>query len=85
MLSQCSRAAVEAMTDMGSTGPTTKKESYMDFIAALMAFIVAIVILSFIGKFLWNSIIVDLFSFAKPARSVWQILGLLAFISLIRP
>ena len=85
MLSECSRAVVESMTDMGSTGPSFKKESYVDFIAALLAFLVAVVILSFVGKLLWNSVVVDLFSFAKPARSFWQILGLLVFVSLIHP
>lgn len=85
MLSECSRAVVESMTDMGSTGPEHKKESYMSFIAALLAFLVAVVLLSFVGKLLWNSVIVDLFSFAKPARSVWQVLGLLVFVSLIHP
>jgi hypothetical protein len=85
MLSECSRAVVESMTDMGSTGPAAKRESYMDFVAVLLAFIVAVVILSFVGKLLWNGVIVELFSFAKPARNVWQILGLLVFVSLIHP
>ncbi len=85
MLSECSRAVIESMTDMGSTGPAYKKETYMDFVSALLAFLVAIVLLSFVGKLLWNGVIVDLFAFAKPARSVWQILGLLVFIALIRP
>jgi hypothetical protein len=30
-------------------------------------------------------VIVELFSIAKPARSFWQILGLMIFISLVNP
>jgi hypothetical protein len=29
--------------------------------------------------------VVDLFSFAKPARSFWQIIGLMLFVSLVHP
>ena len=32
-----------------------------------------------------SNVVVDLFEFAKPARSFWQILGLMVFVSLIRP
>ena len=32
----------------------------------------------------WNNIIVDLFSFAKPARTIWQILGLMIFWTLVK-
>jgi hypothetical protein len=43
------------------------------------------VILAFIGKYIWNNVIVDLFSFAKPAKSFWQIIGLMIFMALVRP
>ena len=76
------RAAVEGFAD---TAPNVKREVYADSVAVLMAFIVAFVILAFVGKLLWNNVICDLFSFAKPARSFWQIIGLMLFINLIRP
>lgn len=60
-----------------------KKESYIALAASLITFIIAITILSLIGKLLWNGVVVDLLSFAKPARSVWQILGLFVFVSLL--
>ena len=60
-----------------------RRETYVDFVAAVLAFILAMIILSFVGKLLWNGVVTDLFTFAKPARSIWQILGLMIFVSLI--
>jgi hypothetical protein len=37
-----------------------------------------------VGKWLWNNVIIDLFTIAKPVRSIWQILGLMIFLALIR-
>jgi len=51
----------------------------------LLAFVLSFVILAFVGKLLWNNVIVDLFSFAKPAKSFWQIIGLMIFMGLIYP
>ena len=76
------RAAVEGVAD---TAPNVKREVYADSVAVLLAFTLAFVILAFVGKLLWNNVIVDLFSFAKPARSFWQIIGLMIFINLVRP
>jgi hypothetical protein len=76
------RAAVEGFSD---TPPTQKREVYADTIAVLLAFILALLLLAFIGKLLWNSVIVELFSIAKPAKSFWQIVGLMIFVALIRP
>jgi hypothetical protein len=77
------RAAVEGFVDNGNV--VQKREAYVDFLTTLLSFILAVVILSFLGKFLWNCVVVDLFSFAKPAKSVWQILGLMVFIGLMLP
>jgi hypothetical protein len=49
-----------------------------------MAFAIALVIVGLFGKLLWNGVVVELFTFAKPVRSVWQIIGLMVFLSLIR-
>ena len=61
----------------------SRKDAYISFAASLISFIIALIILAFIGKLLWNGVIVDLFSFAKPARTYWQILGLFIFTSLL--
>jgi hypothetical protein len=76
------KAAVEGFLDNGSA--EHRRRAYIDFTTYIIAFIVTLVILGFVGKLLWNGVIVDLFSFAKPARSVWQILGLMIFVSLVR-
>ncbi len=76
------RAAIEGFAD---TAPAVKREVYADTVAMLLAFVVAFVILAFVGKLLWNNVVVDLFSFAKPARSFWQIIGLMIFMNLVRP
>ena len=81
-LQSACRAAVEGFSD---TSPVQKREVYANSVSILLAFTIAFVILAFIGKLLWNNVVVDLFTFAKPAKSFWQIIGLMIFISLIAP
>lgn len=76
------RAAVEGFTD---SGPAVKREIYATSVATILAFFFAFVILAFVGKLLWNNVVVDLFSFAKPVKSFWQIIGLMIFINLVHP
>ena len=76
------RAAVEGFAD---TNPNVKREVYADTVATLLSFTLAFLIVAFVGKLLWNNVMVELFSFAKPAKSFWQIIGLMIFINLIRP
>lgn len=82
LLYGAARAAAEGFSGMGNS--EYKRQAYLDFTSMVIAFLVALVILGFVGKLLWNNVIVDMFSFAKPVRSVWQILGLMVFYSLIR-
>lgn len=60
-----------------------KKDGYIAFITFLLTFIISLLILSLIGQFLWNSSIVQLFTCVRPAKSVWHILGLFLFASLV--
>ena len=76
------RAAVEGFAD---TAPNAKREIYANSVSVLLAFVMAFVLLAFVGKLLWNNVVTELFSFAKPARSFWQIIGLMIFINLVRP
>ena len=76
-------AGVDAFTDM-SGSDSKRREAYLEIIASLLSFIVAIIIVSFIGKWVWNNILLDLFTIVKPAKSIWQILGLMIFLALIR-
>lgn len=53
-------------------------------VSVLTAFVIFVVIL-FVGKFLWNNVLHELVPAIKPAKSVWQILGLAILISLMHP
>jgi hypothetical protein len=81
LLTAAARAGVEGFSSIG--GSEYKRQAYMDFTSMVISFVIAVVILGFVGKLLWNGVIVDMVSFAKPVRSVWQILGLMVFVSLI--
>lgn len=55
---------------------------------ALVSFITLALIftaLLFVGKYLWNNVLVDLVSVVKPVKSVWQLIGLAILISLLHP
>ena len=84
ILNSAARAAVEGFTS-GSQDPAKRKDIYTEFLAVLLAFLLALVILGFVGKLLWNNVIIELFSIAKPAKSFWQIIGLMIFLSLVYP
>lgn len=76
------RAAVEGFAN---TAPNVKREVYANSLAVVLSFVLALLILAFVGKLLWNNIVVELISIAKPAKSFWQIIGLMLFVSLINP
>lgn len=82
IVNAAARSVVEGWADVP---PAKKQEVYSDTLAVLLAFVLSAVLLAFVGKLLWNNVIVDLFEFAKPARSFWQILGLMVFASLVHP
>jgi hypothetical protein len=80
------REAFSAVVSTVAADASTKSDTratYIELSATLLAFVASIVIMSFIGKWLWNSIVVDLFTVARPARSVWQIVGLVVFAHLL--
>ncbi len=82
MLRELCRAGVEGMTDMSGSS-SGRREIYKDLIASIISLILAILIVAFVGKWLWNTTVAELFTFVRPVRSVWQIIGLMIFISLI--
>jgi hypothetical protein len=56
--------------------------------SALVSFLSVLLILAailFAGKYLWNNVLATLVPGVKPAKSVWQILGLAILISLLFP
>lgn len=80
-LATACKAMVEGFS--GTSDSKERRNAYVDFISFLLAFLLAMLILGSVGKLLWNDVVVELISFAKPARSVFQIIGLLLFVSLI--
>ena len=44
--------------------------------AAFIVLIIYILIILFIGKFLWNDVLCKLVTITKPADSIWQLLGI---------
>ena len=83
LLNVATKAAVEGFSSNNSSD--RRRDAYVEFVSFLLAFIIALVIIGFLGKWLWNEVVVDLFSFAKPARSLWQIVGLMFFLALVHP
>jgi hypothetical protein len=82
MLGAACHAAVEGFV---SGSADARRDAYVEFAASLLSIVLSFIILGFVGKLLWNNVVVDLFSFAKPAKSFWQLIGLMIFIGLVRP
>lgn len=82
MLKDLCRAGVEGMTDMSGSS-TGRREIYKEVVAQLIALVISILIMAFIGKWLWNNSVAELFTFARPVRSVWQIIALMFFVGLM--
>lgn len=82
MLRDLCRAGLDCTMD--HSGSSSRRESYKDIIASLLSLVLAILIVAFVGKFLWNSTVAELFTIVRPVRSVWQIIGLMILLSLFR-
>ena len=83
LIGSACKATVEGFA--GLTDSDSRKAAYVNLASAVIAYIVAIVIMAFIGKWLWNYAVVDLISVAKPARSIWQLVALMFLISIMLP
>ena len=81
MLKDLCRAGVEGMSDMSGS---SRRDMYKELVASILALVISVAIVAFVGKWLWNSSVVELFTFARPVRSVWHIIGLMLFLALIR-
>ena len=81
MLRDLCRAGIDCVST--NDGPE-RRMGYKEIVASLLAFIAAMFIIAFIGKFVWNSTMPQLFSIARPVQSYWQIIGLLILFSLFR-
>jgi hypothetical protein len=65
--------------------PFTDVNKSTAFVISLVIIIVWILIVLFVGKWLWNEVLCEVVSFAKPVKSVFQILGLFLLLEIIAP
>jgi hypothetical protein len=79
------RALVEGFTNPSGSASHRQDPIYADAIAVTLTFFITVLIVSFFGLWLWNFSVVPLFEFARPAKSVFHILGLMVFLALVNP
>ena len=79
------RAMVEGYTNPNGAQATAAPSAYGEAVAVILAFVISLVLVSLIGMWLWNYSVVPLFEFARPAKSVLQIIGLAIFLAIIMP
>lgn len=83
-MKECLTSAIQ-----DALGGTNERFDGMDMakgsraLAAFIVFVIYIVIILLIGKFLWNAVLCKLVSIAKPADSIWQVLGLAILLHFI--
>jgi hypothetical protein len=81
MLRDLCRAGMDCVSS--EPGPE-KRAGYKELVVSILAFIIAMFIIAFIGRFLWNNSVVQLFTCVRPVHSVWQIIALLLLVSLFK-
>jgi hypothetical protein len=54
-------------------------------LVSALTVLVVLVVLLFVGQFLWNNVLHELVPAVKEAKSVWQILGLAVLLMLLNP
>ena len=59
-------------------------QMYKELVASILALVLSITIVAFVGKFLWNTTVAELFTIVRPVRSAWQIIGLMLLMALMR-
>lgn len=74
-----------ARTETFSSGPSAEPSPARLALVGFLTVLILFVVLLFAGKWLWNVTLVPLVPAIKPAKSVWQILGLAVLISLLHP
>lgn len=67
--------------DNQNGGASPARMAIVTFLTILILFFA----LLFVGKYLWNNVLHELVPAVKPAKSVWQVLGLALLISLLHP
>jgi hypothetical protein len=79
------RALLEGFTNPSGSDVHRQAPVYAAALAAVLTFFISVLIVSLVGLWLWNFSVVPLFEFARPAKSIFQILGLMVFLALVHP
>ena len=86
MIKECLTSALNSCIKTNTIREGINGISYWNGSEALAAFVVLIIYVLFIlivGKFLWNEVLCKLISIAKPANTIWQILGVAILLNLL--
>jgi len=73
-------AGLEKFADTNEMGPSSRST-----LVTVITMIVVLGLILLFGQFLWNNALVPLVPGVKPAKSIFQILGLSILISLLVP
>lgn len=68
---------------VGGKALAGQQVSGKELFGVLIGFVIWLVIVLFLGRWLWNTVLVKLVSGVKPITSIWQILGLAILINLL--
>jgi hypothetical protein len=60
-----------------------KKMSMLYNLSIITLFILIIIVILLICKWLWNNVLIKLFPFINKVSSVWQIIGLMILLSFL--
>lgn len=71
------------MNHIGGKVLSNKTLTSKDFFAFLIGITIRILITLFLGKWLWNNILIELVPGIKPIVNIWQFLGITFLISLL--
>jgi hypothetical protein len=80
LVSSLAGGALETFADTSAIGPSARST-----IVTVITMVVVLGLILLFGQFLWNNALVPLVPGVKPAKSIFQILGLSILISLLVP
>jgi hypothetical protein len=81
MLFTCAREGFENVLNRGREGFGGEK----NYLALLLAVLLWLALLLIAAQFLWNKVLVSLFTFVKPVTNVFQLLGLVILMEILLP
>lgn len=55
----------------------------VDPFVALLLSVVILLVLLYLGEYLWNNVLVKVCTIVKPVNSMWQILGLYVLLQIL--